>query len=299
MPRPGSLVLLLSACSIQNPFFGLITDAGPGTDESAGETAATTATAADTGVATASSGGDEATSATSASSPTTSPDTDTPASTSGTTEVASTGRPPYVCDVEYKEVPVRVVQDLEIGFPWVNCDKGQVPQVFGGYGEMEGGALKFTPGLCENPDDVYKLELGHGYPAPDRLFCGKLSVYWAEGDECSIGALRVQEVVDNVPGAFIYSLYYSPTTVEPDFPYGPEIALAGSCGCEEVDQGCCEYDPGYHALKLGGVSILPGESKPVPMVGVQFVNYNATVDALCQSDPTIEMVRDWFAYRLP
>jgi hypothetical protein len=299
--------LLLCACSIDNPFFGLLPGDGPETGDEATAGATTPATTAiDSDAATVTSEIAETTATTTSpgTTPTTGPDTEatlsTLATTAETSGSSSTGEPPYVCELAYNATPTRVALDLEVLMnPWLNCEKQAMPQKLSGYGRMEGGALKFSIGPCNNMDDMFKLQLGSGYEAPDRFFCGDLSVYWVkEAEECTIAALYVQEVVNDVPGSVLYAASYAPTAVEPNFPYGPMVPLAGSCGCEFVDMGCCEYDPGYRNLKLDEVIIPPGEAKEVPTKGIKFFNYNATVEPSCEMSGVLDMRLEWFAYAL-
>lgn len=295
--------LLVCACSIDNPFFGLISAGGPetGDEATAGATTAVT-TPSEGGETTTTSEGGESATTDPVTMPTTSPDTEaTLATTEEPSGSSSTGEPPYVCEVEYNPTPTRVVRDYEFGGgPWTNCEKEPVPQKLKGYVQMKGGVLRFSPDInCADPGDgSFKFEFGSGYEAPDREFCGLFTMYWTDAAECTIAALSVQEIENDNPQQAIYAVYYGPTDAGPGFPYAPLVPLAGSCGCEEVEAGCCEYDPGYRDLKLDEVSVPPGAAKEVPSKGVKFFNYNATVEPSCQTTDVLVMRLEWFAYAL-
>ena len=308
-----SWLLFACACSTSNPLFELMTG---GAADSTGAGASTDApptstTSASTGAERTTGGIGEATGqptgpdteigdATSDTTSDQASDVTTDPATSTESTMGSSGGTEWVCDPMINGFAQNIPRDLLTNEVWKGCDKMQQPfQTIIGHGVMTAqGALHFAPGVCAQQEDNFKVELGTGYPAPERAFCGRLRIVWAADDPgCKIAAFTLEEFdADNQSLGDLYALYHSPAVLPPGLPYAPKLAPEGSCGCPNVLEKCCAEEPGQHSLMVLDEQIAPGDTAMIG--GLLFTNWNANIWPECIEDPTTPPRIDWFGARV-
>lgn len=280
MPRLiFSTALLLTACSSQNPLFGLDpTDASGETTAAAAATgdATTTATPTSQGpttaitTATTAEPTSEATSTASPSEPLTSSTglQDTTGHSTSDNDTGSTSTGEMFCEL-YKDPDFADILHVD-GQPLAKC----INEVTYFHGKLVtgDGVLRFdttdTPN-CSSEEDYGVLSLGSGYSisVPNETKCAKLYLFRdGEGPDCDIAQFFVLQADPPMPiaiGAF------TPAKPAPNPPAAlviPEPELLPCCPAES--QGCCEDAIfGDYALHVGDVTVLPGATADVTVDG--------------------------------
>lgn len=334
-------ILILAACSYQNPVFGVddsgsagtAQDAGdPSTEPESGSTAlttpppTTTAGSLDTTVDPTTAGLDD-TGGTSTSGTTiettmlAAPNTIDPPDSDGTTDATvsdtqmsdtqmsdpGTGTtdmlPDPVCAISAGVLPGTLVK---VDGQQPECDG--MKYVFKGPVEQNGGFLLTTDykDCGANQIEMPKVyELGSGWEAMDiDVVCAFTSVYWDKSQPgCHIGAIIVQEAVNNQPGPLVMAASFFPN--QSPTPIAPVFKQYKPCECPGDTPDCCGGDPetiaGDYLLEVTpGVLAKPGDTIDFMYNGVamRFYDLDSYIDPVCLTEPdNVVHHADWIAYR--
>ena len=253
--RHLGLCLLLAACSIDNPLFGLKQETTGATSEqsTSGDPTTTPTTTASPGTSTSTSTStsgptsDATTQPASASEPgTTTGESSGSSSSASTTAAESTGG--QACSVAAPEPSFdREVHDIA-------ADKGMHvcgimnPKITGLLKVLNGQIVIHDAGSCANPGKGTALRLGDNFPLiiPDgELGCGIAKILWQPG--CLMSAMLVTNA-NETELLFVGSF----TPMPPLLPITPAIVAADICGCGDNPPGCCAPfpDPGIYDLQV-------------------------------------------------
>jgi len=256
--RHLGLCLSLTACTIDNPQFGLKRDTTSAATEPSTSSDPTTAptTTASTSTSTSTSGptSDATTAPASATEPATTTTPVTSGSSSGSTTTAeSTGGP--ACTVVAPDPSFsREVHDISADKGMVSCGPMN-PKITGLLKILGGQIVIHDAGSCANPGKGAALRLGDKLPLtiPDgELGCGVAKILWES--DCIMDAMLVTNA-DETETLFVGSF----TPMPPLLPITPMIVGADICGCGDNPPGCCAPfpDPGIYALQVPPDPLIP------------------------------------------
>jgi hypothetical protein len=311
MRLTGLLGVLLSACTIDNPFFDITPDSADTTDGSS-----TATTRATTGTPTASDPTTGVSSTPGETTETTQPETTQPATpgtgdsesdsegTSDTTTDPDTGMttmdpPDFVCPVLTGLPPDRLVTYLQGAA--IQCPDGKTE--FIGEITMIGDVLQFIEVTdCVSAQPVYEYKFGQEWmPIPIDAKCTSTSIYWDKStDECKIGTIIVQDFTGGVLGDYFLVASFAPLPVAAASPLKPELGVPFEvCECPPEMMNCCPNGkPGNYTLNVGGINVPPTQNKPVPIEGgmMKLHNIASYIDDACVADPAMHIEhKDWVA----
>lgn len=318
--------LLLAACSMANPLFGVSseTDIGSsgdapstgttppspttdGPDPTAGTTAhpttsgpgSTTAPDTDSGPITTIEPG---TSTTGTDDTTLGVDTSDSASTTGTTGTgttgdSSTGEPPQ-CQLPDPNLALSPYV-LKNGQPLAPIECAQEFTTLRGRLKRTGGTLKLTTdNECSFGVTNLTYTLGTNLELPDdgkQYGCTDALIVWDEDAKCKLGTLRIY--LKNNPAGLLYAAAFR---VEPpvSFPLHADASTIAPCGCPNDPEPCC-MDPEAGQLSLtpdGGQPILQhdhGYAKSAQGIEFEFYNLQSWMGPECNDGGGRHI--DWIA----
>jgi hypothetical protein len=314
-----TLLLGVSACSVDNPVFGLLTEASTtgtgaattGVDPPATTTRPepTTGPGESTAIAETTAGVDETGESTTTTTTTTTTDMTTQLAAPDTGETTlmdpdtgSTGQPP-VCEItKAEDMPFRMVtrmdgQDIE-------CDQGDT--TLRGPIALMGDALAMTDvGFCPAPYKQIEYTLGTGwsavYAGTTITECAHVTIRWDNSDgKCRIGTIVVQNIAGDAE-LLLIALFFPISTDLNNTPLKPQPAGDMTCDCPADMQECCGgTKPGDRELAYDNQSAAPGGTIMVQVNGemMSFHNWQAFVDPVCIEDPSMSALHaDWVAYK--
>ena len=287
-----TLLAALPACTMNNPLFGLSSDAAGSSSGAADSTAAPVTTGAtDPGQTSGSSAPTMSTGGPGtgvSESDTSALDSTGPGDTTGTS-----GEPPPVCaPVVSNSLDPHVYIN---GVLYTECVL-EISRAFTGKLDATGGELVLEINeACAPGDEGTSVTLGKGYPLPDKFSgCATATVTWNKvNGDCAIGLLDIRHpMLDTV---YYAGSFRHPTP--PDFPIKATPMQLTNCGCPGDIPGCCApLDAGDLTLTpSGGAPIAPQKQAVITLpddTKLEFHNLQSYVGAMC------DWHIDWIAAHL-